>query len=449
MGLFDNYYDPSSYQGGGGLIDRLMSTLGVQSGYQPSQGFPASPMNANASVVPQQNYTQAAPIAVGDYQMPRMGGAQDYAPQAAVNSIPNGNLIQPQQPMPQMAQQPMQQPAAPSNGGFGGAFQGAMANAQGGPLGLLFGGIAGAMGMGRGTVEQQAQALKQQEAARNYRAYVQAGVPQAQALIAALNPEAGKKILENTLGPNNYGFTTLPDGTIVRQDPRTGQVAPVYQGGTKPTFGVIGEQEGGGKQYGWIDAGKRSVVPLEGGGATEPKTIAGPDGKPIPVPAGNDGRTFVKEVTKANADAAVGKMTETQAKASSFAARMEQAESTLGKLQNEGTGYWGKVTDNLPLIGGTAATNWTQSSDYQKYKNAASAFITAMLRQESGAAINKDEFSRYEKEYFPQPGDGKEVIAQKAALRATALEQMKRAAGPGFKSSGASAAAPADPLGIR
>jgi hypothetical protein len=57
-----------------------------------------------------------------------------------------------------------------------------------------------------------------------------------------------------------------------------------------------------------------------------------------------------------------------------------------------------------------------------------------MLRQESGAAINKDEFTRYDKELFPQVGDGPAVIAQKAKQRAIAIEQMKRSAGPGYKS---------------
>jgi hypothetical protein len=113
---------------------------------------------------------------------------------------------------------------------------------------------------------------------------------------------------------------------------------------------------------------------------------------------------------------------------------MEQSEATLSKVQDEGTGYVGRALDSVPFVGGGAATNWAQSDKYQQYKQAQSSFITAMLRQESGAAINKEEFNRYEKEYFPQPGDSQTVIKQKADLRATAIEQMKRAAGPGYKS---------------
>ena len=87
-----------------------------------------------------------------------------------------------------------------------------------------------------------------------------------------------------------------------------------------------------------------------------------------------------------------------------------------------------KVAGEIPVAG-----NYLQSKDYQRYKQAASSFITAMLRQESGAAINKSEFDRYEKELFPQPGDDASVVQQKAAQRSAAISQMTRAAGPGYQ----------------
>lgn len=70
------------------------------------------------------------------------------------------------------------------------------------------------------------------------------------------------------------------------------------------------------------------------------------------------------------------------------------------------------------------------------------------MRDESGAAIGTDEFNRYEKELFPQPGDGAAVIKQKREARRIAIEGMKKAAGPGYKSP-AVATEVADPLGIR
>ncbi|WP_235777125.1 hypothetical protein [Rhizobium mesoamericanum] len=61
--------------------------------------------------------------------------------------------------------------------------------------------------------------------------------PRAQALAQSLmNPNASPQVralagsmLQQAIAPREYGFQTLPDGTIMRTDPRTGQVAPVYQ----------------------------------------------------------------------------------------------------------------------------------------------------------------------------------------------------------------------------
>ncbi len=56
-----------------------------------------------------------------------------------------------------------------------------------------------------------------------------------------------------------------------------------------------------------------------------------------------------------------------------------------------------------------------------------------MLRQESGAAINEGEFNNAKKQYFPQPGDSKEVIEQKRLNREAAIKGFDIAAGPGAK----------------
>lgn len=171
------------------------------------------------------------------------------------------------------------------------------------------------------------------------------------------------------------------------------------------------------------------------------RTITGPDGKQIQIPDGVNRKEFIKKMSDHAADAAAGKMTETQAKASSFAARMVQAEGTLKSLQDQGLSLSGKVMSEIP--GG----NYLQSKNYQQYKQAASQFITAVLRQESGAAINKSEFERYEKEFFPQPGDDASVVTQKAAARAAAIDQMKRSAGPSYARSAAESASSASSNG--
>ncbi|WP_246713911.1 phage tail tip lysozyme [Rhizobium leguminosarum] len=67
--------------------------------------------------------------------------------------------------------------------------------------------------------------------------------PRAQALVNALsNPNVPAQMkamaaqsLQTLMKPPEYGFQTLPDGTVLRSDPRTGTVQPIYQSTPKPT----------------------------------------------------------------------------------------------------------------------------------------------------------------------------------------------------------------------
>ncbi|MBB3744995.1 flagellar protein FlgJ [Rhizobium sp. BK591] len=67
--------------------------------------------------------------------------------------------------------------------------------------------------------------------------------PRAQALVKAMtDPNASPQIkamaaqqLQILTRPPEYGFQTLPDGTVLRSDPRTGTVQPIYQSTPKPT----------------------------------------------------------------------------------------------------------------------------------------------------------------------------------------------------------------------
>ncbi|MGO8490912.1 lytic murein transglycosylase [Rhizobium ruizarguesonis] len=67
--------------------------------------------------------------------------------------------------------------------------------------------------------------------------------PRAQALVKAImNPNASPQVkamaaqsLQTLMKPPEYGFQTLPDGTVLRSDPRTGTVQPIYQSTPKPT----------------------------------------------------------------------------------------------------------------------------------------------------------------------------------------------------------------------
>jgi hypothetical protein len=249
--------------------------------------------------------------------------------------------------------------------------------------------------------------------------------------------DATKKILgimlQQQMKQNEFGFQSQPDGTILRTNPRTGTVEPVYQGATKPTFGIIGEDADGKKAYGFIDAAKGKVTPLEPAKPGDQRpTVTGPDGTKIVIPEGVDVKKFRSDVTSATADAATGKKTEVQGSAEQFANRLELAEKNFQGLEKEASGPAGvaqTIAGKIPVVGAFA-----QSGNFQKMDQAKSQFITALLRKESGAAIGKEEFTRYDKEFFPQPGNPPEVIAQKAEARRVAIEAMKKTAGPGYKS---------------
>ena len=264
-------------------------------------------------------------------------------------------------------------------------------------------------------------------------------------LLSSNNPTAramGTALLQQAVKPSEFGFQTLPDGTIVRTNPRTGTVEPTYQAPTKQTFGIIGESEDGKKTYGFIDPGKGKVTPVEPAKpGDERPTVIGPDGKEIVIPKGVDVKTFKNEVSKATADAATGKKTEVQGAAEQFANRMEESERNFKGLETQTSGLSGvtqTVAGKVPVVG-----NFAQTKDFQKMEQAKRTWVTALLRKESGAAIGQDEYAQYDKQFFPQPGDAPEVIAQKAEARRVAVEAMKKTAGPSYKSPDASKTAPA------
>lgn len=127
--------------------------------------------------------------------------------------------------------------------------------------------------------------------------------------------------------------------------------------------------------------------------------------------------------------AAPGKFNDTQGKAAGFADRMAAASDILSKFDKEGASLVGRNLENI--WGG----NYLQSDAYQQFEQARRDFTNAVLRRESGAVINPDEFANADRQYFPQPGDSPAVIAQKANQRRIALESMRRDAGPSYKPS--------------
>lgn len=110
-------------------------------------------------------------------------------------------------------------------------------------------------------------------------------------------------------------------------------------------------------------------------------------------------------------------LTDTQAKALQFGSRMQASEGILSTMAAAGVNQPGLIKRGADAVGLGAAANWTQSPQQQQVEQAQRDFINAALRRESGAAIADSEFSNARQQYFPQPGDSAQVIAQKKQNR--------------------------------
>lgn len=127
--------------------------------------------------------------------------------------------------------------------------------------------------------------------------------------------------------------------------------------------------------------------------------------------------------------------TEGQKLAAGFASRMEEANSILTQLENQGTGLPTVTTETLggvPLVGGYLRRK-AMNPEQQKYRQAASNWIRANLRKESGAAIGENEMEQEYETYFPVPGDSPQVIEQKRRAREITTQAMIQNAGPVYK----------------
>lgn len=127
------------------------------------------------------------------------------------------------------------------------------------------------------------------------------------------------------------------------------------------------------------------------------------------------------------------KVTNDQANAALFSRRMAASNDILSRpeISQSGTGLggaWNKMAENIPLVG-----NAMVPKEYQQNRQAQEDFINSVLRRESGAAISSSEYDHANRQYFPQPGDSPEVIAQKAANRQNAMKGILGAASPSFQ----------------
>jgi hypothetical protein len=134
------------------------------------------------------------------------------------------------------------------------------------------------------------------------------------------------------------------------------------------------------------------------------------------------------------------KLTEFQGKSAGYGTRAAEAHEILNSVGDDGRVQPGLIKRAaeavVPSLGmglnesAGAALNWTQSAPQQQVEQAQRNFVNAVLRQESGAAISTGEFDNARKQYFPQPGDTPDVIAQKKMNRETAIAGFAESAGP-------------------
>ena len=113
-------------------------------------------------------------------------------------------------------------------------------------------------------------------------------------------------------------------------------------------------------------------------------------------------------------------LTADQSNALNFSLRLIQNEDFINKNNYDATAFWNEEYKPERF----------ESQDKKAYDAAKNNWIAAALRKESGAAIGPDEYNKYDKQYFPQGGDEKDVIAQKKLMRNQLMQGMTAGIGP-------------------
>ena len=130
-------------------------------------------------------------------------------------------------------------------------------------------------------------------------------------------------------------------------------------------------------------------------------------------------------------------LTQAQAKATGYAMRAQEADEDLAAIKQFSPSAIAskRYAEDIPVFGALTGplVNRALSENDQLVEQAQRNFVNAVLRQDSGAAINAGEWANAQRQYFEQPNDKPAVIAQKAKNRATAIEALKIGAGAGIK----------------
>lgn len=287
--------------------------------------------------------------------------------------------------------------------------------------------------------DQQEMKSMLQQSGGNLEAVVQAalraGRPDVAAKLAPLI-EAQRKAQPQAQSIGAGGLR-LPDGTVVppqaRPDasPKAPPIRQRYDG-----TNVVQEQMRPDGTWEQIGTGPRFAPEKPAGDKTYPIVTTG-DGIFERRPEGLVQLKDPKTGKPLAATARERPITEFQGKNALYGSRSLDAHKTLLDLE-EKINTAGLATKQalgaMPVVGGPLGVlgNAMLSKNQQRVEQAQRNFVNAVLRQESGAVISEQEFENAKKQYFPQPGDKPEVIAQKRKNRELAIAGFKKIAGPAW-----------------
>lgn len=123
------------------------------------------------------------------------------------------------------------------------------------------------------------------------------------------------------------------------------------------------------------------------------------------------------------------KPTEAQNKNTAFVAEMEAANQVIDGLEAEGFAPSTRGQTAQAVGSSAPALRWLANKATPEKELAWTAaknkWIEAVLRNRSGAAISQSEYRNADLQYFAQPGDTPEVVANKKALRQAAFAAMR------------------------
>lgn len=183
-------------------------------GVPGNPAMPAAPIVAQGDDdeedTPAKPAANASPIAVGGYQMPRVGPASAFAPDPA--ALPT-NAQPTQGTAPAL-------PAAPF-AAAGDHLKAAWQSMRHG--GGLIGGLSGLVTGQRDDPQNDALQAQQTQQQQQFKALTDAGVPANLAYAAVINPKAAETIIPQALGQGSHAQETDKDGNIWDVNKQTGQ----------------------------------------------------------------------------------------------------------------------------------------------------------------------------------------------------------------------------------